>query len=116
VNLAEVWIANAPRNCTQGDECQDTLLPDGPNSGAFCQADFNFPMESFGTAVLGSFPPVKICQASKFFENIGVQSVFLLIDDATFTRCLAEHDAFTVGGTFPSYSNRFSCGLPTPTP
>lgn len=92
------------------DICRDENTGVGPASAAFCSSA---PPESFfPTFASALFPPLKLCQVAKF-ANGAFTFVSIPLDDATFNPCLAEHDAFTVGGTFPFFES-FACGLPTP--
>jgi hypothetical protein len=114
INLAQVWTANAPPDCAGLDQCIDETTPGGPASHASCiSSSTSSPTGSLFTSVSAAFPPLKFCQAIKITNGAITGLVSLALDDATFDLCLDEHDAFTVGGTFPSYNNNI-CGLPTP--
>jgi hypothetical protein len=114
INLAEIWIANAPKDCANLDVCVDQDTPGGPSSAASCSSSTTSPpIGDLFTTVSAAFPPLKFCQVVKDTDGVITGLLNLALDDATFNLCLAEHDAFTVGGTFPSYNNNM-CGLPTP--
>ena len=115
--LADLWLANTPSNCVGVDTCRDNFDDEDMElqSTASCQEgpdpgpDNRFVtearvFETFGRCVV-------------ILHNDGQEpiSLNLLLDLPTAGACLAEHDEFTAGGTFPDYVNTM-CGLPTPMP
>ena len=109
--LADVWVANAPSLCDDDDLCSDQVLGDS-GTASFARCVEAETMHRFDTQSFVVGDSFGVCVVSRRNDDPPLD-ILILTDLATGQKCLAEHDTFTAGGTFPSH-NTESCGLPTP--
>jgi hypothetical protein len=102
--LADVWLNHSPANCSGLDLCFDQDSGGTLDSEAIC-----FGSNGLLQTAAFAFSSSGVCLVA---DVVG-SGRSLNLDGETAAICLAEHDAFTAGGTFPGYVT-FSCGLPTP--
>ncbi len=111
--LADLWLTNTPADCGTLDRCLDKFDDDEDGdiefqSTAACVQDVgnNF---FTGARKFGEFGNCTVFGTTAE----GRFDLSMQLDLPTAELCLLEHDAFTVGGTFPFYRND-ACGLPMP--